>query len=627
VFPKNEHYNMIVVGAGHAGSEAALAGARMGARVLLLTTTLDAVALMPCNPSVGGPAKANLVREIDALGGEMAKNVDATLMQLRMLNTRKGPAVRALRAQSDRKLYQQRMKLTLESTDNLYVKEALVTDLLVQGSSVRGVKVADGSEIFGDTVVLATGTYLRAVIYIGDYRDSSGPQGLKPANALGENLGKYVATARFKTGTPPRVHLRSVDVSQLDIQPGNFFKGGFSFETESVESRQLPCWLAYTNEETHRIVAENLDKAAIFTGAISGTGPRYCPSIESKVAQFPDRRGHQVFLEPEGWNTYEGYLSGLSSSLPAPVQLRILQSMKGFEDCEMLRPGYAIEYDCIDPLALHPTLQVKGFQGLYCAGQVNGTSGYEEAAGQGLLAGANAIRELRGQEPVVLRRSQAYLGVLIDDLVTKGTNEPYRMMTSRAEHRLVLRLDNADRRLAHIGRELGLVSEQRYDRCAKKWSAIERLCSSLESQQVRPGRETNELLQRSGSAPLQRPASVADLLRRPELDFWSLAPLHGQYEVEQQTAEQVEVEIKYSGYIEKQQRAIDRMERMENRSLEDVDFADVRGLSREAQEKLQQVRPRSVGQASRIAGVSPADVNVLLVYLAQRSKRRSYSEQ
>ncbi len=611
-------YDVIVIGAGHAGCEAALAAARMGQQVLLLTLNMDNVALMPCNPSIGGPAKANLVREIDALGGEMGKNIDATLMQMRMLNTRKGPAVQALRAQADRKLYQRRMKEVLETTPRLYLKEGLVEDLVTDNQQVIGVVVRNQS-IAAKTVILATGTYLRAKIFLGDTVYTSGPQGQHSAEALGHNLEKLFPLARFKTGTPPRVNLRSLDYDQMTIQPGNEFFRGFSFETKGIEVEQTPCWLTYTNRETHQIIIDNLDKSAMYSGAIVGVGPRYCPSIESKVVQFPKREGHQVFVEPEGWNTSEGYLSGLSTSLPADVQQKLLQTIPGLAQVEMMRPGYAIEYDCLDPLMLNSFLEIKEYDGLFAAGQINGTSGYEEAAAQGLLAGINAALYCREEPLISLDRSQAYLGVLVDDLVLKGTNEPYRMMTSRAEYRLLLRLDNADMRLTPIAHELGLISDQRFLEFKTKWNSIEAEVARLETVQIPSTSDTNDLLADLGSSPLRHGVSLSELLKRPEIMYTDLAKFQSLPKLPRDVAEGVEITVKYQGYLKKQERAIERFRRIEGKRLPKLDFLHVRGLSREAAEKLNTSQPLTLGQASRISGVSPADISVLMIYLQQMS--------
>lgn len=611
-------YDIIVVGAGHAGCEAALAASRMGKVVLLLTLSLDNLALMPCNPSIGGPAKANLVREIDALGGEMGKNVDATLMQMRILNTRKGPAVQALRSQIDRKLYQRRMKKVIETTPNLFLKEGIVTDLLIKNGKAVGVAVGM-SEIRAKSVILATGTYLRSRIYIGEESWESGPQGQQPAVALSNSLEKLLPLVRFKTGTPARVNLRSLDYDKMIKQPGNEFFHGFSFETKGIDIEQVPCWLTYTTHETHQIIENNLDRAAMYTGAITGVGARYCPSIESKIVQFPERESHQIFVEPEGWDTQEGYLSGASSSLPADIQLQFLQTIPGLEQVEMMRAGYAIEYDCLDPQLLNSFLQVKEYPGLFTAGQLNGTSGYEEAAAQGLLAGINAVRYIDDQEMVTITRSQAYLGVLIDDLVIKGTNEPYRLLTSRAEYRLFLRQDNADQRLTPLGYRLGLIPQERYDQFQQKWNQIETEVERLEQFTLGSTESTNQILRKLKTTEIKHGITLGALLRRPEIKYEDLNSFEPLPEVERQVKEEVEIIIKYKGYLDKQELAIARFEKMENRQLPEIDYNLVKGLSREAQEKLIKYQPLTLGQASRISGVSPADISVLIIYLEGRN--------
>lgn len=618
---KHTRYDVIVVGAGHAGCEAALACARLGKQTALLTFSLENVALMPCNPSIGGSGKAALVREIDALGGEMGKNCDATLMQGRMLNTRKGPAVQSLRVQLDRKFYQRRMKYVLETTPNLFLKEGLVTRLLVENSRAAGVRLRDGTTLYAPVVILATGTYLDSEIHIGDVRYPGAPQGQHPAVELARNLRELLPVVRFKTGTPPRINLRSLDYSKMMKLEGDNPLEGFSFETGSIEIEQVPCWVTYTNEATHAVVQANLHRAALYSGAITGTGPRYCPSIESKVVQFPERTGHQVFVEPEGWQTNEGYLSGLSTSLPADVQIELLQTIPGLENAEIMRWAYAIEYDCLDPFCLESSLMTKEIAGLFCAGQINGTSGYEEAAAQGIVAGINAVRFLNGQEPITISRSQAYIGVLIDDLVTKGTTEPYRMMTSRAEHRLYLRMDNADARLTPLGYEVGLISEERYAAFTAKQEMIKREVERLKTAPVGGDPATNALLREIGTPELRHGVTLAELLRRPEVSYEQLGMLGELPDLPQTVRRAVEVLVKYEGYLRKQQAAIERFERMEERLLpKDIDYIKLRGLSREAAEKLARIRPRSLGQAARISGVSPADVNVLMIYLETQKR-------
>ena len=613
-------YDVIVIGAGHAGCEAGLAAARMGSKTLMLTINLDMVAFMPCNPSVGGPAKGIVVREIDALGGEMGRNIDKTHIQMRMLNTGKGPAVRALRAQADKFAYQHELKKTIEETPNLTLFQGMVERLIVEEGVCKGVVTQAGAEYTAKTVVITTGTFLRGEIIMGDLKYSSGPNNQQPSITLSEHLEELgFDLVRFKTGTPPRVNSNTIDYSKTEIQPGDDKPRAFSFETTKFIMDQIPCWLTYTSTETHRLIDENLHRSAMYSGMIKGTGPRYCPSIEDKVVRFNDKPRHQIFLEPEGRNTQEVYVQGLSTSLPEDVQRDMLRTIPGLENVEMMRTGYAIEYDAIVPTQLWPTLETKKIKNLYTAGQINGTSGYEEAAGQGLMAGINAACRSLGKKEVILGREDAYIGVLIDDLVTKGTNEPYRLLTSRAEYRLLLRHDNADLRLTEIGHEIGLIKEERYERFTNKKLQIEQEKERLSSIIIKPRPEVQELIRNIGGSELKDGIRASDLLRRPEMTYEHIHLLvPSEVELSDEVTEQVEIQIKYEGYIEKSLQQVERMKKMESKKIPvDIDYDAISSLASEARQKLKDVRPLSVGQASRISGVNPADISILLVYIEQ----------
>jgi tRNA uridine 5-carboxymethylaminomethyl modification enzyme len=611
-------YDVIVIGAGHAGCESALASARMGCNTLLLTINLDMVAFMPCNPSIGGPAKGHVVREIDALGGEMGRNIDKTYIQMRMLNTGKGPAVHALRAQADKFSYQHKMKETIEATPNLTLRQGMAEELIVENGVCKGVITKTGAEYYSKAIVLTTGTYLRGKVIMGELMYESGPNNQQPSVKLSESLRKLgFDLVRFKTGTPPRVHKDTIDFSKTEIQPGDDEPKFFSFETKTGTNEQLPCWLTYTSEETHNIINSNLHRAPMFSGAIEGTGPRYCPSIEDKIVRFADKPKHQIFLEPEGRNTSEYYVQGLSTSMPEDVQLGILRSIPGLEKVEMMRTGYAIEYDAVVPTQLKPSLETKLVSGLFTAGQINGTSGYEEAAGQGVMAGINAARKVQEKEAIVLDRSEGYIGVLIDDLVTKGTNEPYRLLTSRAEYRLLLRHDNADLRLTPIGYDIGLISEDRYAAFLNKRALVDQEIERLNTAKVRPEPHVQQLLESLESVQLNNSVPAIGLLRRPEIEYKHIEQMTpSPFELDDEMKEQVEIQVKYAGYIEKQSNQVERLRKMEKKKIpDDIEYSEIHGIATEAKQKLAKICPISIGQASRIAGVTPSDISILLVYL------------
>lgn len=621
-----EHYDIVVVGAGHAGCEAALASARLGFNTICFTVSMDSIALMPCNPNIGGSSKGHLVKEIDALGGEMGINIDKTYIQSKMLNQSKGPAVHSLRAQADKKMYSMSMTQVMGNTENLMVRQGEVTEILTENGKVRGVKTYSGAVYYADAVILTTGTYLKARCIYGDVSNETGPNGLQAANYLTQSLRDLgIEIRRFKTGTPARIDKNSIDFSKMEEQFGDEKIVPFSFTNtrEDIEREQISCWLTYTNEETHSIIRENIGRSPLFSGAIEGTGPRYCPSIEDKIVKFPDKNRHQVFIEPEGEYTNEMYVGGMSSSLPEDVQYAMYRSVTGLENVKIVRNAYAIEYDCINATQLKPSLEFKEIDGLFSAGQFNGSSGYEEAAAQGLIAGINAARKLGKKEPVVLDRSQAYIGVLIDDLVTKETSEPYRMMTSRAEYRLLLRQDNADIRLSKIGYEIGLISEERYQKLLKKEELIDKEISRLNRVNIGASKDVQDFLAECGSTELKSSATLAELIRRPELTYDMLAPMDpDRPEYPEDVREQININIKYEGYIKRQLSQVKQFKRLEKKKIPDeIKYGEIGNLRIEAVQKLSKIRPASIGQASRISGVSPADISVLLIYLEQLNQK------
>lgn len=626
-----EEYDVVVVGAGHAGCEAALAGARLGLKTIMFTVSVDSIALMPCNPNIGGSSKGHLVREIDALGGEMGKNIDKTFIQSKMLNISKGPAVHSLRAQADKQDYTREMRNVLENTENLVIRQAEVTEIIVENGIIGGVKTFSGAVYYAKAVVLCTGTYLKARCIYGDVSNPTGPNGLQAANHLTDSLKTHgIEMFRFKTGTPARVDKRSIDFSKMEEQFGDETVVPFSFTTdpETVQIEQASCWLTYTNEKTHEIIRANLDRSPLFSGAIEGTGPRYCPSIEDKVVKFADKNRHQVFLEPEGLHTNEMYVGGMSSSLPEDVQHEMYHSVPGLEHARIVRNAYAIEYDCINPQQLYPTLEFKNLKGLFSGGQFNGSSGYEEAASQGLVAGINAAMEILGKEQIVIDRSQGYIGVLIDDLVTKENHEPYRMMTSRSEYRLLLRQDNADQRLTPIGYQIGLIPEEHYRKLLKKTELIQKEKERLEKVMVGASKEVQEVLENYESAGLKTAASLAEILRRPEMKYEYLESIDPERPaLPPEVTEQVEIDIKYDGYIKRQLKQVEQFKRLEAKKIPgDLNYDEIQSLRIEAVQKLKLCKPISIGQASRISGVSPADISVLLVYLEQKKYQKNMEE-